>query len=153
MKGIATATLVIKAHQARVYAILADYRDGHPKILPMKYFKRLDVLEGGTGAGTRVRGEILVFGRTIKFEHTVSEPEPGRVLVESDVTGSSVTQFTVDAVNGGAASRVTTHTQFTTEREGLLGRIERLATTATLERIYNEELAQLADYAVRATVA
>ena len=141
MKGTASANLRIDAQPDRVYSILADYRQGHPKILPMKYFKRLDVIEGGTGAGTRVRGEVQVFGRTVTFEHVVSEPEPGRRMIESDVSGSSVTEFVVEPVDGGA--RVTIRTQFTTEREGFLGRIERWMTAATLEKIYKEELALL----------
>ena len=115
----------------------------------MKYFKRLDVLEGGTGAGTRVRGEVRVFGRTVTFEHVVSEPEPGRRLMESDVSGSSVTEFVVDPVDGGATARVTIQTQFSTEREGIAGRIERWMTAATLEKIYNEELRQLAACSLR----
>ena len=113
----------------------------------MKFFRRLDVLEGGTGAGTRVRGEVRVFGRTVAFEHVVSEPEPGRRLMESDVSGSSVTEFIVDPVDG--AARVTMRTEFSTEREGILGRIERWMTAATLERIYKEELGLLSAAAAR----
>ncbi len=35
----------------RVYAIIADYHNGHPHILP-KQFRNLTVEKGGVGAGT-----------------------------------------------------------------------------------------------------
>lgn len=45
-----------------VYAILADYREHHPRILPAAYFTSLTVEEGGIGAGTIFRAEMNVFG-------------------------------------------------------------------------------------------
>ncbi|HSP14553.1 MAG TPA: SRPBCC family protein [Thermoanaerobaculia bacterium] len=146
MEGFARATRTIDAVPSRVYSIIADYHFGHPAILPPKYFKKLEVLAGGTGAGTRVRGNVEVLGRRITFEHVVSEPEPGRTLVESDVTGSSTTHFIVDAIDSGLGTQITIQTQFRTEREGLLGRIERWSTAATLKRIYEQELAILANH-------
>src|SRR5262249_42772307 len=127
------------------FSIIADYRTAHLAILPRSYFKKLDVLEGGIGAGTRVRGEMRVLGRRVTFEHVVSEPEPGRTLQEADVTGSSVTRFVVDAIDAG--SRLWIETWFKTEREGVPGRIERWATSAMLQRIYREELDLIERYA------
>src|SRR5262249_10225015 len=98
------------------------------------YFKRLEVVEGGNGAGTRVRGEVLVFGRSVAFEHIVSEPEPGRRLVESDVSGSSVTEFTVDSMDV-AATRVMIRTQFSTDREGFCVQSELWMPPATRQKI------------------
>lgn len=46
---------VIDAPPDRVYALIADYRSGHPRILPKAYFKELVVEQGGVGAGTVVR--------------------------------------------------------------------------------------------------
>ncbi len=68
----------------RVYAIIADYRNGHPHILP-KQFRNLTVEQGGVGAGTIIRFEVRVFGQTQHFRAVVSEPEPGRVLVEENL--------------------------------------------------------------------
>ncbi len=47
----ASAERTIPAPAAAVYALLADYRDGHPRILPPA-FSDLTVLQGGIGAGT-----------------------------------------------------------------------------------------------------
>ena len=46
-----------------IYDIIADYRTGHPHILPARFFGALDVLEGGRGAGTKIRFEMKAFGR------------------------------------------------------------------------------------------
>src|SRR5512139_3896517 len=43
---------LVPAPASLTYDIIADYRTGHPSILPTEYFGRLDVLEGGRGAGT-----------------------------------------------------------------------------------------------------
>ena len=41
----------IPAATATLYAILADYHDAHPAILPRPYFGNLTLIEGGQGAG------------------------------------------------------------------------------------------------------
>lgn len=76
---------VIGAAPSRVYAILADYRYSHPRILPKDFFKSVEIVEGGHGAGTvlRVRGRLL--GLTRELRMRVAEPEPGRVLTETDL--------------------------------------------------------------------
>jgi len=65
-----------------VYATIADYYIGHPRILP-KQFSGMVVESGGIGAGTIVRFNMRVFGRTQAFCAAVSEPQAGRVLVET----------------------------------------------------------------------
>jgi uncharacterized protein YndB with AHSA1/START domain len=57
-----SAERTIPAPAAEVYALLADYRDGHPRILPPA-FSNFAVLEGGIGAGTRIRFTLTVGGR------------------------------------------------------------------------------------------
>ena len=52
----------VPAPPAEVYAILADYTEGHPHILPSAYFRNIEVEEGGVGAGTRIRFEMTVLG-------------------------------------------------------------------------------------------
>jgi uncharacterized protein YndB with AHSA1/START domain len=149
MDGLATETLTIPAAPDRVYSIIADYHAGHSAIVPRKYFTKLEVTAGGIGAGTRVRGEVKVFGRRTPFEHVVSEPEPGHTLLETDLSGSSITAFIVDPVDGGRATRTTIRTEFKTERNGLLGHIERWLAAATLRRIYRDELQLLAAHVQR----
>jgi hypothetical protein len=124
--------------------VLADYHKHHPRIVPPKYFRRIDVLQGGTGAGTRTRIEMRVLGVTKVFEHIVSEPEPGRVLVESDTDGSTVTTFTVDAAGDGL-THLTIATDLRT-RGGIAGAIERFVSSLVLPRIYRAELARIAEY-------
>jgi hypothetical protein len=52
-----SAAARVDAPPAAVYGIIADYRRHHPHIVPPEYFARLDVLEGGVGAGTRTRDD------------------------------------------------------------------------------------------------
>jgi len=98
----ASATAVIRVSAGRVYDILADYRQHHPRIVPPEYFRKIEVEEGGIGAGTRIRVEMRVLGTTKRFVHLIREPEPGRVLEEGDADGSGTTTFTVDPVENGA---------------------------------------------------
>lgn len=79
---VVTASALIPARRERVYNILANYREGHPRILP-KQFSNLVVEQGGLGAGTVIRFQMSVFGRKQTFRAEISEPEPGRVLVET----------------------------------------------------------------------
>src|SRR5215467_9777823 len=118
IQGRASASSRIEAPASRVYSIIADYNEHHPRILPPEYFKSLEVEEGGVGAGTRIHVTMRVMGTTITFRHIVSEPEPGRVLVESDAERNSATFFTVDPVNSGATTMLTITTEFTTQRRG-----------------------------------
>ena len=101
----ASATAVIRVSAGRVYDILADYRQRHPRIVPPEYFRKIEVEEGGIGTGTRIRVEMRVLGTTKRFVHLIREPEPGRVLEEGDADGSSTTTFTVDPVENGAAAK------------------------------------------------
>ncbi len=143
--GKAELSSVLNVPATRVYSILADYRVGHPAILPKKYFKKLEVEEGGRGAGTKLYVQMQVAGATKSFRHFVSEPEPGRVLVEADADGATVTTFTVDPMGDGSSCRLTIGTKFPV-RDGIIGTIERFFTSRVLRVIYAKEIAQLADY-------
>jgi hypothetical protein len=136
----------IPAPPAEVYAILADYTDGHPHILPSAYFRNIEVEKGGVGAGTRIRFDMTALGTTRTIRADIEEPSPGRVLVERDVEGKSVTSFTIAPAREGRESDVTIRTELTT-RGGILGVVERMASKALLERVYRDELARLAAYA------
>ena len=135
----------IGAPPGRVYAVLADYRQHHPRIVPPEYFTKLEVLEGGVGAGTRTRVQMRVLGRTREFEHVISVPEPGRVLRESDPDGSNATTFTVDRGETSASTYLTISTELAA-RPGLPGLLERMLGTMLLRRIYRKEIARLAAY-------
>lgn len=136
-----SASALIPAPAEKVYGILADYHNGHPRILPKPYFTSLEVVEGGTGAGTVVAFSMRLMGRPQHFRATVSEPQPGRVLVETNDTGAE-TRFTVDPQPDGQC-RVTIATE-TTVRDGIAGKVEGWITHRLLHPIYVKELAQLA---------
>lgn len=77
-----TASNVIKAPADIIYSIIADYRKGHPLILPNPYFLSLEVEEGGFGAGTIVNFEVRLLGQKQSFHSIITEPEPGRLWKE-----------------------------------------------------------------------
>lgn len=124
------------------YRILADYEQAHPSILPSRYFPYLEVEEGGHGGGTVIRFGLKLGGRVQHAVADVSEPEPGRVLVERvrDARGT-VTTFRVDPSSGPGRVRMTIHT--TWEAPGIFGRFERWLAPKVLRPIYLEELANL----------
>ena len=142
-RHIVSASALIPARRERVYKLIANYRDGHPRILP-RQFSNLVVEQGGVGAGTIIRFQMSVFGKKQTFRAAITEPEPGRVLVESDVeTDGAVTTFTVDPGSAPADSRVTIATELPVP-SGFLGWIERKFATILLRPIYLKELENLA---------
>lgn len=146
----ATATAIIDAPASQVYAIIADYRQGHPRILPTKYFSEYEVERGGTGAGTIVRVRMGIAGtkRTIRME--VSEPEPGHVLAERDLQTGALTTFTIEPVENGRFSSVTIDTDYV--RGGIAGIFEKMVVPGLLRRIYTEELMKLESVASVAAI-
>lgn len=143
----ASASAVIPAPAPVVYAILADYREGHPSILPRQYFRDLRVEEGGRGAGTRIAFLVRSLGTTRRFRATVSEPEPGRRLVETDTASGVATSFLVEPDERDGISRVTIATRY--HKAGIAGWIERWIAPPFLRRVYAAELALLIDRASR----
>lgn len=131
----------INAPAKKIYAIIADYKDGHPRILPEPHFISLEVEEGGVGAGTIINFDMNVMGKVQDFRAEISEPEPGRVLVETDLNTGAPTTFTVDALDT-ENSRVTITTTLQT-RNGLAGKLEGWFTKRFLKPIYEAELKQL----------
>src|SRR5712672_1477568 len=69
------------------YRVIADYRAGHPRIIPPRAFRDLTVERGGVGAGTIIRFRMRIGGVEREYRATVTEPEPGRVLVETNDSG------------------------------------------------------------------
>ncbi|MGZ6253869.1 MAG: SRPBCC family protein [Candidatus Binataceae bacterium] len=138
-------TSVIKAPPARVYAILVDYHVDHPRILPRWFFKSVQVLKGGTGAGTEILVHTGIAGGYRKLRMTVAEPEPGRVLTETDIDTGVKTSFTVTP-SAAAASAVTIATDWPQQR-GLAGKYEAWMVPKLLRAVYRAELSQLASLA------
>ena len=82
-RNVVSAEAMVDAPADRVYLYLADMRDHHPRFLPPA-FSDFQVESGGVGAGTVTRFKITAGGRTRDYRMKVAEPEPGRVLTESD---------------------------------------------------------------------
>jgi hypothetical protein len=142
-KHIISASAIIPARRERVYSLIANYNDGHPRILP-KQFSGLTVEQGGVGAGTIIRFQMSLLGRKQTFRAAITEPNPGHVLVETDLdTNGAVTTFTVNPGHAPADSNVTISTELPV-RSGFLGKIERKMTTLLLRPIYVKELENLA---------
>jgi hypothetical protein len=144
-----SASSIVSAPAPVVYGILADYREGHAAILPRRYFDGLEVESGGLGAGTRIRFRVRTFGAVRSVRADVSEPVPGRELVETDLATGAATRFLVEPVSDGRASRVTFETSWT--RPGLGGWAERWLAPRYLRKVYRAELALL-DEEARARV-
>ncbi len=137
-----SASALIPAGPDQVYRIIADYRDGHPHILPRPYFVDLVIEQGGVGAGTVIRFQMRLLGRIQTFHAAITEPEPGRELQETDLNTGAVTTFTVEPRADAQQAMVTIATR-TTVRQGLSGRLEAWLATRLLHPIYVRELAQL----------
>ena len=142
----AEAALVIDARPEELYAVVSDYRVGHPAILPKEYFtKGLTVEQGGSGAGTILHSSVSVMGREFPFRQMVTEPEPGRVIVETDLDTGQYSTFTFDALNGGKQTRVTISSEFPLSK-GLMGVMERLTKASMARKMFARELQNLAAY-------
>src|SRR5947208_3454415 len=104
------ASRTIPAPARRVYDVIADYNVGHPSILPRPPFGALNVEAGGVGAGTTIRFEMRMLGKTRVTRGEITEPEPGRVLVETYPDSGMVTTFLVQP-RGAAECEVTISTE------------------------------------------
>jgi len=137
------AERTIAAPADRVYQYIADFREHHHRFLPPA-FSDFAVEQGGVGAGTIIRFRITAGGRTRQYRNQVAEPEPGRVLTESDLNSSLVTTFTVTP--DGVDSRVRSETTWQ-GAGGIGGFFERLFAPRVLRRLYADELERLDRYA------
>ena len=137
----AKAASVLDARPEDVYATIADYQHGHPNILPKGSIYDLKVEQGGYGAGTIIRFKFKVLGVAQSFHQRISEPEPGRVLVEQDIDSvrNAITSFTVTPLENGQKSHVEISTTMNTS-PGLMGVVERIMVPIVNPRVYRKEL-------------
>ena len=140
-----SAARAIGAPADAVYGYIADMREHHPRFLP-DAFEDFEVESGGVGAGTVTRFTVHAGGRRREYRMEVAEPEPGRVLTESDTGSSLVTRFTVTPE--GSASRVEISTRWE-GAGGVGGFFERLFAPRVMRGIYADELERLDTYARR----
>jgi len=134
----------IEAPPERIYGLIADYVAGHPRIVPPEYFRDFVVRQGGYGAGTEIEFTMIVGGRARRVVADITEPVPGRVLVETVKGGGVVTTFRVDPSGGGADVTIATDLE---RNPGIAGRVERWLAGMILPKIYREELVRLSSVA------
>jgi uncharacterized protein YndB with AHSA1/START domain len=138
------AERVIDSPAEIVYGYLADLRQ-RPEFLPPA-FSDFEIEQGGVGTGTVVRFRVTAGGRSREYRMQVAEPEPGRVLTESDMNSSLVTTFTVEDRGAGSLVRISTGWQ---GAGGVGGFFERLFAPGVMRRLYADELSRLSAYASR----
>ncbi len=127
-----------------LYLCLANYRDHHrPEGFLPPVFSDFQIIRGGVGAGTEASWTVTTGGRPRSIRATITEPEPGRTLLE---TGEDVeTTFTVDPAPDGAVVRFET----VIDDPGLAGVLTRLFAGRLLRPVYEDELTRLEEYARR----
>jgi hypothetical protein len=133
----------VAAPAETVYRYIADMREHHPHFLPPA-FSDFRVESGGVGAGTVTRFKVTAGGRTREYQMKVAEPEPGRILTESDAGSSLVTTTTVTPQ--GEASLVQISTAWD-GAGGIGGFFERTFAPKVMRAIYADELKRLDAYA------
>lgn len=138
-----SAQQTIEAPADVVYGYIADMREHHPKFLPPS-FSDFTVEAGGIGAGTVTRFKLSAGGRTREYRMQVAEPEPGRVLTESDTESSLVTTFNVEPAGDRSTVRISTTWE---GAGGIGGFFERTFAPRVLRRLYADELERLNQYA------
>lgn len=137
----AKAAAILNAGSDDVYTTIADYRQGHPRIIPPKSLYDLQVEQGGYGAGTVIRFKARALGVERAFYQRVSEPEPGRVLIEQDIDSAhnTITTFTVTPLEQGQKTHVEiSHVELASP--GLQGFIESLVSPGIMTAVLREEL-------------
>jgi uncharacterized protein YndB with AHSA1/START domain len=140
---------VVEAPPEQVYRYLADMREHHPNFLPPA-FSDFQVESGGVGAGTVTRFRLNAGGRSRSYRMQVAEPEPGRVLTESDTESSLVTTFRVEPADSGSRVLISTTWE---GAGGIGGFFERLFAPRVMKGLYDDELRRLNDYARRQSAA
>ena len=116
----------------------------HPRFLPPA-FSDFKVEEGGVGAGTVTSFAVTAGGRTRNYRMRVTEPEPGRTLVESDANSSLVNTFNVEPQGDKSLVRISTSWD---GAAGIGGFFERTFAPRALQRMFLDELERLNAYAV-----
>lgn len=139
---------IIDAPAEDIYAVIADYKVGHPAILPKPFFTGVEILTGGNGAGTIVYVFMKIMGVKQVFKMEVTEPHPGKILVETDKVAGVETTFTIEPGEVLNTSKVTIST-YSRLNKGIRGLIEKYVNPAILRRIYKKELLLLEQYVLQ----
>jgi hypothetical protein len=135
----------IPAAPPRIWRILTDYRVHHPAILPPHIFRKLEVLSGGMGAGTRFRLTMRLGGKDHITDLSVTEPRPGHTLIERADDGSAETRFLLEPTDAGQATLLTFDTDYTLPG-GFFLPLQRWVTNNILRGLFRQEMTLLTKY-------
>jgi hypothetical protein len=124
------------------YRLIAD--DAHHQQFLPEGISDFEVVEGGVGAGTLHRFTVTAGGRARKYLMRVDEPDPGRVITETDQNSSLVTTFTVTPAGDTCVVRIETRWN---GASGIGGFFERTFAPKVMRKMYADELARLDTYA------
>ncbi|HEY1538525.1 MAG TPA: SRPBCC family protein [Solirubrobacteraceae bacterium] len=124
------------------YRLIAD-DSHHVKFLP-DAITDFEVVEGGVGAGTLHRFKVNAGNRVREYLMRVDEPQPGKVITETDENSSLVTTFTVSPAGDTCSVRIQTQWN---GASGIGGFFERTFAPKVMRKIYADELARLDTYA------
>jgi hypothetical protein len=136
-----TALAMVDADPGRVRDAIADYRKFRPAILTPR-FSGYEVLEGGRGAGSRVRWTLNPGRWTRRRARVweVSAEEKDGMLIEHDALSPTVLTWTVvPAPDGRSAVKLT----LTFTAPGGLGGLRARSRGNKLHHLYGEMLLQL----------
>jgi hypothetical protein len=134
----------IPANVEAVYAVIADYKIGHQAILPRPAFQEMKIIEGGFGAGTRLKLHVRIWGQSYYYEQIVEEPVQGRVIVERDVNTGQVSTFTLEPLSN-TFTKVTISSEAPLSK-GFKGILERISQPSIISKLFKTELKNLAEY-------
>jgi hypothetical protein len=134
----AKATRTVPAPPDRVLAVLRDYRDARPRLLPDNY-SAYRVEEGGEGPGTVFSYHFSAGGRERDYRLRSEQADGG--LAERDELSSFANRWTV--VPTATGSTVTLEASWQ-GGAGIRGFFERTFAPLGLRRIYGEVLDRLA---------
>jgi len=137
------ARRTVGAPAADVYRYIADMSEHHPHFLPPA-FSGFQVTSGGMGAGTTTQFTLTAGGRNREYRMAVAEPEPGRVLTESDTASSLVTRWTVTPQGDSSEVEITTSWD---GAGGVGGFFEKMFAPRVMAKLYDDELQRLDGYA------
>ena len=106
--------------------------------------RTFETVEGGVGAGTVHRFKLEAGGKVRDYLMRVDEPQPGRVITETDQNSSLVTTFTVTPAGDTCTVKIETTWQ---GAGGVGGFFERTFAPKVLRKMYADELSRLDEYA------
>lgn len=146
-----SALAMVHAPPDDVRAAIADYRDVRPAILT-KQFRDYQVIDGGHGAGSRVRWTLKPgrWGKRGTREWEVLVEESDGEVIERDTRSDVVTTWTV--LPGPDQRSVVKVTLSWPGAEGFAGMRER-SHAGRLRRAYGEMLNELRDRVARSRTA